>query len=1329
MFAARWANRATISLLALLTGVGTVLAVGGVTPAAAAVSPVLPRPTGSVTSDALPTVQIDGIAWTQAVNGTTVYAGGQFDNARPAGAASGTSLTPRKNLLAYDLITGNLVTGFNPNIGSTVKALAVSPDGKRLYVGGPFVTAGGQTRNRVAAYDTATGALISSFAPNLNSTVTSIAATNTTVYLGGYFGVANGNTRTRLAAFRATDGALLSWAPSADADVTSLALTPDKSKLVVGGAFQNVNGQPAQGITAVDASTGALYPWQTNTVIKNGNAQAGTYSLSVDADTIYGTSYNYGTGNFEGQYAMNPDGTIKWLADCHGDTYAAFSPNNGLVYGAGHPHHCTNIGGFPESSPRKEQRLVAFTRDATGTVQPNNQGGSGYGDFGGQPAPSLINYFPQFSVGNVSGSSQAVWSLTGNAQYLAAGGEFPSVGGKGQQGLVRFAVGSIAPNKMGPVDLGGVTNPTLVPIGGYGVRVNWKLNWDTDDTSLTYKVVRSDKPTAPLYTTTLDSTFWQRPMVSFVDKTAQPGSTYRYRILVADPKGNGTQSDYVGVTMPNTTLSPYARAVLDDGAGNYWRLADGGQPSLVDLAGGNNLSSQAGVTAGGAGAIGGDADAAAQFDGTSAGVAGSSTAVVGPSTFTAETWIKTTTSSGGKILGFGNTSTGVSGSYDRHLYMDDAGHLTFGVYPGRIRTVTTAASYNDGAWHHVVASLSPAGTVLWVDGLQQGSDSSTNSAQPYTGFWRLGGDNLNGWPASGSSAYFAGSIDDTAIYPSALTATQIRDHYTKSGRTINVPGQPPVASFVTSCTDAACSFDASASSDPDGTVAGYAWSFGDQTTGTGAKVDHTFAGAGTYPVVLTVTDDSGKTTSRTEQVSVTINQAPTASFTAACAERVCSFDGTASRDPDGQLTGFAWTFGDGTTSSASSPSHTYTTDGTYTVSLTVTDNGGKTHQTSRQVTARANQAPTASFTSSCTALTCSFDGTASTDSDGQVASYLWDFGDGATSTSATPSRTFSTEGPQVVKLTVTDDGGAVGTTTKTVTVSRANQAPTAAFSISCSGMLCSLDASASTDPDGTLAGYSWDFGDGTTGTGRTTTHTYASGGAFQVSLTVTDDKGATNKVVKAANPTGPVTVAADTFGRTVTRWGSADTGGAWTAASTSFGTNGSTGSIRLASAGASATASLDSVSASDLTFVSDISADKVATGNGTYVSLIGRKSGNNYYTLKVRYMADGTFHLASARTVNGAETTLREVVVSNLSYAAGDKFRVKLTVSGASTATITGRIWRVGGSEPASAQITQTDATPALQVAGGIGISAYVSSTATNAPVVVSVDNLLATKP
>ncbi|WP_231979254.1 hypothetical protein [Tessaracoccus coleopterorum] len=120
--------------------------------------------------------------------GNKVYAGGSFTRARPAGAAAGTNETVRNNFLAFDITTGNLDTGFAPNLNGQVLDVAVTPDKSRVYVVGDFTTADGQARRRVAAYSTSTGQLIASFNPvGVNSRARAVTATNDTVYVGGGF--------------------------------------------------------------------------------------------------------------------------------------------------------------------------------------------------------------------------------------------------------------------------------------------------------------------------------------------------------------------------------------------------------------------------------------------------------------------------------------------------------------------------------------------------------------------------------------------------------------------------------------------------------------------------------------------------------------------------------------------------------------------------------------------------------------------------------------------------------------------------------------------------------------------------------------------------------------------------------------------------------------------------------------------------------------------------------------------------------------------------------------------------------------------------------------
>src|SRR5674476_267086 len=130
----------TAFLVALATGIaGLVVAV----PAAADTAPIVPGTPETIAADPLPTVQIDGVVWAQKIVGNTVYVGGSFANARPAGAAAGTNLTPRANLLAYNLQTGALVNSWNPGSNAQVLSLETSPDGSRLYVAGTFTQIAG----------------------------------------------------------------------------------------------------------------------------------------------------------------------------------------------------------------------------------------------------------------------------------------------------------------------------------------------------------------------------------------------------------------------------------------------------------------------------------------------------------------------------------------------------------------------------------------------------------------------------------------------------------------------------------------------------------------------------------------------------------------------------------------------------------------------------------------------------------------------------------------------------------------------------------------------------------------------------------------------------------------------------------------------------------------------------------------------------------------------------------------------------------------------------------------------------------------------------------
>ncbi|WP_442884904.1 LamG domain-containing protein [Arthrobacter sp. Soc17.1.1.1] len=109
--------------------------------------------------------------------------------------------------------------------------------------------------------------------------------------------------------------------------------------------------------------------------------------------------------------------------------------------------------------------------------------------------------------------------------------------------------------------------------------------------------------------------------------------------------------------------------------------------------------------------------------------------------------------------------------------MINDGRIVFGIYPGAVRYIFGPRPYNDGAWHHVVATLSSAGMTLYVDGLLVASDTRYRDAEPYSGYGQIGAGTLPRWPSPPTSNYFAGTLDETAIYTQALSATQVAAHY------------------------------------------------------------------------------------------------------------------------------------------------------------------------------------------------------------------------------------------------------------------------------------------------------------------------------------------------------------------------------------------------------------------------------------------------------------------------------------------------------------------------------------------------------------------------
>ena len=307
----------------------------------------------------------------------------------------------------------------------------------------------------------------------------------------------------------------------------------------------------------------------------------------------------------------------------------------------------------------------------------------------------------------------------------------------------------------------------------------------------------------------------------------------------------------------------------------------------------------------------------------------------------------------------------------------------------------------------------------------------------------------------------------------------------------------------------------------------YSWDFGTDATpadGRGVESSCSYSTTGEKTVTLTVTDvTTGERPTACDTVTITVHDAPIAeagSDQTVLVGATVNFDGSGSSDPDGGDLIYSWDFGaDATpaTGSVEMPSCTYSTIGTKTVTLTVTDDEGAT--ASDTVTITVHKAPIADAGSDqrvAVGSEVTFNGSGSSDPDGGNLTYSWEFGadaDPETAEGVMPFCIYSARGAKTVILTVTDDEGATASDTVTINVYNPPVADAGNNQTVAVGTEVSFDGSGSSDPDGGVLTYSWEFGDAedptAIGSEVTASHTYSTIGDKTVTLTVTDDEGAT----------------------------------------------------------------------------------------------------------------------------------------------------------------------------------------------------------------------------
>lgn len=350
-----------------------------------------------------------------------MFIGGQFTQLRSTpGGVAGPKIVAT-NLGAIDAATGEGVRGFAPAISHSteaayVRALAVSADGSRLYVGGHFDAVDGVPARNLAAIDLTTLMVVATFAPTaggLNAGVNAILPSpdGSKVYIGGSFTSVNGQTRTRLAAID-QDGTLeANWRPTADAYVRSVELATDGLTVFVGGAFTTVNGTTRQQVARVDASTGALHPW---------SIPAGTlpqpmvaWSLKPSSTRLYG---GFGKGpNFSASFRLDNgnSGTQVWRFNTVGNVQkVTLSPNGAQLFIGGH----FGTGRLQQTvCSNKNLRALAVLDAANGVLD--------------------CSWIPQLEPwGN---NFQGVWDIDLTSTHVWFSGRFTKVSGVTQQNVAR----------------------------------------------------------------------------------------------------------------------------------------------------------------------------------------------------------------------------------------------------------------------------------------------------------------------------------------------------------------------------------------------------------------------------------------------------------------------------------------------------------------------------------------------------------------------------------------------------------------------------------------------------------------------------------------------------------------------------------------------------------------------------------------------------------------------------------------------------------------------------------------------------------------------------
>ncbi len=455
---------------------------------------------------------------------------------------------------------------------------------------------------------------------------------------------------------------------------------------------------------------------------------------------------------------------------------------------------------------------------------------------------------------------------------------------------------------------------------------------------------------------------------------------------------------------------------------------------------------------------------------------------------------------------------------------------TPGIYTAQLTVTDDSGTSNGTARDEVTIRINhppiaAAGTEVRTAERTVAFDASASvdpDGDPLIFRWDFGdGHTANG--ARVSHTYSAGGT-----YPVVLTVrdgSALANSLHRDALTVRV-NQPPTAVAGESkrvCTGDVVVLDGGGSRDPEGGVLRYIWDFGDGTSADIVNPTKVYEQSGTYPVTLTVEDDSGLPEStHSDRLFVHVDQGPTADAgedIRACAHTPVSFDGSRSTDRDGVVNRFSWDFGDGASGGGDRPTHVYSRAGRYRAILTIEgDEAGQCDNTATdEVVVEIVGAPAPVIEAAAVtpvSVPTRFDGSASTLDGGTIGGWFWDFGDGNAAAGSVVEQSYSRPGAYRVTLTAEAETEASEcrrvSTHRHITVNASPVAVAAGERTARAGEATPFDGSASHDPDGGLAEYQWDFGDGATARGMQVRHAYREAGSYEVTLTVRDEAGVSN---------------------------------------------------------------------------------------------------------------------------------------------------------------------------------------------------------------------------